>query len=154
MTKDEELQIFTALQAELAAYWHEIDTNWGRRAGAYYSEEAVFEAGKLKLEGRDAIQEWYGWREGRGARSAAHIVSNFQILSVSGNEVKTCSYMQIYAADGEGVLPTHPPVRICRMFDDFSYSEAEQKWLCTRRNFVTLFEGGALLSAAHPDEKK
>ena len=30
------------LQAILLEYWHDIDTNWGRNAGTYYTDNAEF----------------------------------------------------------------------------------------------------------------
>lgn len=135
------------IQADLADYWHDVDTAWGERAGSFYTENAVFEAGRLKLEGRAAIQRFYSWRQDRGARTAAHVVTNFHVCFDDDDADAATAhwYMLLYAADGEPVLPTHPPVRLCRMRDTFRFDRASGRWLCSYRLWETLFEGGALL---------
>lgn len=150
MDRQEKLMLSLELQTDLAEYWHDVDANWGNNAGSYYTDDAVFEAGKLKLEGREAIQNFYNWREGRGPRTALHVMTNFRLVSATTDKVTASWYMQIFAADGEGVLPTHPPVRICRMTDQFDYDEKAKRWLCTYRLFETLFEGGSLLDVPKP----
>lgn len=146
VTKHEQLLASTEMQTDLADYWHDVDTAWGTKAGSYYTDDAVFEAGRLKLEGREAIQRFYSWRQDRGERTAAHVVTNFRAsFDDEGGAVATW-YMLLYAADGAPILPTHPPVRLCRMRDTYRFDEETQRWLCSYRFWETLFEGGALLS--------
>lgn len=151
MTKSQQLLAALEIQADLADYWHDVDTNWGADASSYYTEDGVFEAGRLKLEGRAAIQKFYSWREDRGARVAAHAVTNFRAAFEADGTVTATWYMLLYAADGVPVLPTHSPVRISRMTDRYIRDADNDRWLCRHRLFETLFEGGALLSV--PDLK-
>ena len=58
-------------------YWHDVDTNWGRNAPDYYTEDGVFRV-RRRLTGREKIRAFYKWREDRGARTVVHSVHNFQ----------------------------------------------------------------------------
>jgi hypothetical protein len=129
------------LQALLADYWHDVDTNWGRNAGSYYTEDAEFIGEAATYAGRAKIQEFYAWRVSQGARLAVHAVNNFRVESAAAGLAKATWYLLLYAANGEPVLPTHPPITISLVTDDY-VSGPDGNWLCKRRLFRTLFQGG------------
>jgi len=145
---DRQQQLLAALelQADLADYWADVDTAWGTRAGEYYTADAVFESGRLKLEGREAIQRFYSWREDRGPRTAVHAVTNFRATFDDQGGAVAHWYMLLYAADGEPVLPTHSPVRVSRITDQYQKDPTSGRWLVRYRRLQTLFEGGSLLN--------
>ncbi|MHA6766262.1 nuclear transport factor 2 family protein [Sphingobium ummariense] len=146
-TTNRERAIATAeLEQGLADFWHDVDTNWGRNAGSYYAPDAVYSSGKLHLEGREAIQGFYSWREARGERVAVHAFSNFR-AEFDGDGGATASwYMLLWAADGAAPQESTAPARISRATETFRWDEDEQRWLCTRRELVNLFRGGAQLN--------
>lgn len=134
------------LELGLADFWHDVDTNWGRNAGDYYAPEGVYRSGRLNLEGREAIQNFYSWREDRGARVAVHAFSNFR-AEFDGTGGATASwYMLLWAADGEAPLESRAPTRLSRAAERFRWDEAEQRWLCTERVLTNLFRGGEQLN--------
>lgn len=134
------------LEMGLADFWHDVDTNWGRNAGSYYAPEGVYASGKLLLEGREAIQGFYGWREARGERVAVHAFSNFRAeFDDAGGAIATW-YMLLWGADGAPPLESEAPTRISRATETFRWAETEQRWLCTRRELVNLFKGGGQLN--------
>ena len=128
------------LEAQLADYWHDIDTNWGRNAGAYYTENADFIGEAATYSGRAKIEEFYAWRVKQGARLAVHAVSNFRVASIDGDRATATWYLLLYAANGEPILPTHPPITISLVTDN--YERGPSGWLCSRRHWKTLFQGG------------
>jgi hypothetical protein len=130
------------LQGLLADYWHDVDTNWGRNAGTYYTEDADFVGEAATYTGRAKIQEFYAWRVQQGPRLAVHAVNNFRVETVDGDHAKATWYLLLYAANGEAILPTHPPITISLVTDDYERG-ANGAWLCRRRRFKTLFQGGA-----------
>ncbi len=69
------------LQAILIEYWHDIDTNWGRNAGMYYTDDADFIGEAATYSGRAKIEEFYAWRIKQGPRLAVHAVSNFRVAN-------------------------------------------------------------------------
>jgi hypothetical protein len=134
------------LEMGLADFWHDVDTNWGRNAGDYYAQEAVYASGRLLLEGREAIQGFYSWREARGERVAVHAFSNFCAEFDGAGGATAHWYMLLWAADGAAPRDSEPPTRISRATETFRWDEGEQRWLCTRRELDNLFKGGAQLN--------
>ena len=130
------------LQALLADYWHDVDTNWGRNAGSYYTDDADFIGEAATYSGRAKIQEFYAWRVKQGARLAVHAVNNFRVEAATSDQARATWYLLLYAANGEPILPTHPPITISLVTDDY-VREPSGNWLCQRRQFKTLFRGGA-----------
>ena len=146
MSRRERALATAELEMGLADFWHDVDANWGRNAGAYYSEDAVYASGKLLLEGREAIQGFYSWREGRGERVAVHAFSNFRAEFDDAGGATANWYMLLWAADGGAPRDSDSPTRISRATETFRWEEAGQRWLCTRRELVNLFKGGAQLN--------
>ena len=133
------------LEQGLADFWHDVDTAWGRNASQFYSEDAVYESGKLRLEGREAIQRFYSWREDRGARTAVHAVANFRAEFDDEGGAIANWYMLLYAADGKPPQPSAAPSRISRATEHYRWDAAQQRWLCTHRKLENLFKGEAQL---------
>lgn len=137
----ERLALTQELHALLIDYWHDVDTNWGRKAPEYYTEDGAFVGPAASYEGREKIRAFYKWREDRGARTVVHSVHNFQAIP-DGPDKATCHwFLMLYAADGVPVLPTHPPIQIAYMTDRLIRDPAEG-WLVTYRKFDNWFEGG------------
>lgn len=134
------------LEMGLADFWHDVDTNWGRQAGDYYAPEGVYASGKLLLEGREAIQGFYSWREGRGARVAVHGFTNFRAEFDDAGGATATWYMLLWGADGEAPQESSVPTRISRATETFRWDEKAGRWLCTRRELENLFKGGQQLN--------
>ena len=146
MNRTERAIATAELEMGLADFWHDVDTNWGRKAGDYYAADAVYSSGKLHLEGREAIQSFYSWREARGARVAVHAFSNFRATFDGTDRATATWYMLLWAADGEAPRESTAPARISRATETFRWDETEERWLCTRRELVNLFRGDAQLN--------
>lgn len=129
------------LQTMLMEYWHDVDTNWGRNAGEYYTEDAVFEGPEASYRGRSRIEQFYRWRENRGKRVAVHAVNNFRAVFHDENNATCTWYLLLYAADGVPVLPTHPPISI-GLVTDTCVRGADGKWRYSYRKFENWFLGG------------
>ena len=146
MNRRERAAATAELEMGLADFWHDVDTNWGRNASDYYAPDAVYSSGKLNLEGREAIQNFYSWREDRGARVAVHAYSNFRADFDDAGGATATWYMLLWAADGEAPRESEAPTRISRATEIFRWDDQAQRWLCTRRDLVNLFRGGAQLN--------
>ncbi len=130
------------IEAQLHEYWHDVDRNWGRNAASYYTENAVFGGEAATYTGRGEIAAFYQYRIDRGvARVAVHSVTNFRVAFEGRDRAQSTWYLLSYAADGEPVLPTHPPIVIA-LVSDTHERQADGRWLCARRNFDVLFAGG------------
>lgn len=145
MVEAEQLLETQRLYARLCEYWHEVDTNWGRNAASFYTEDAAFVTRKASYVGRDEIAEFYRWRSQQGPRIAVHLVNNLRAQFHDDGSATTTWYLTLFAHDGEPVLPTSPPILIALMTDE-NVRDSQGVWLCSRRHFETLFEGGAAVT--------
>lgn len=152
MDKREQLLTYLELQKQLNDYWHDVDTNWGRGAGAYYTDDAVFEGPEASYKGVAKIQQFYKWREDRGARLAVHAVNNFRVDFESDTRATSTWYLLLYAGDGTRILPTHPPITISLVTDVCVRGE-DGKWRYARRRFETWFQGGPPPTNPNLDDK-
>jgi hypothetical protein len=135
------LELTRVLHGLLIDYWHDVDTNWGRNAPDYYTEDARFVGSAASYEGREKIRAFYQWRENRGARTVVHSVQNFKAFFDGSPDKATCHwFMMLYAADGKPVLPTHPPIQIAYMTDHLT--NTPDGWKVTFRKSDPWFEGG------------
>lgn len=141
MDRTERLLATQELTALLAEYWHDVDTNWGRTAPDYYTEDAQFIGPEASYIGREKIREFYQWREKRGARVAVHAATNYRVQFVGDDQAQCTWYLILYAADGLPVLPTHSPITISLVTDRMQRG-ADGRWLCSYRRFETWFQGG------------
>ncbi len=140
MQEIDELVETQKLQARLSEYWHDVDTNWGRNAGGYYTEDAVFETRRASYQGRKQIEEFYRWRVDQGPRVAVHAITNFRVAFHGDSHATSTWYLILFAMNGKPVLPTAPPIQIALMSD--TCVKVAGQWLYSRRKFDTLFEGG------------
>jgi ketosteroid isomerase-like protein len=130
------------IEAQLHDYWHDVDRNWGRNAASFYTENAVFGGEAATYTGRAEIAAFYQYRIDRGvARVAVHAVNNFRVEFEGRSRAHSTWYLLSYAADGEPVLPTHPPI-VIGLVSDTHERQDDGRWLCARRNFDMLFTGG------------
>ncbi len=130
------------IEAQLHDYWHDVDRNWGRNTASYYTENAVFGGEAATYTGRAEIAAFYQYRIDRGvARVAVHSVTNFRATFEGRDRALSTWYLLSFAADGQPVLPTHPPI-IIALVSDVHERQADGRWLCARRNFDVLFAGG------------
>jgi len=138
---EDRLKITQELQMRLHDFWHDVDTNWGRNAAQFFTEDGVFEASRQVYNGRERIEAFYRYRLGRGPRVAVHAVSNFRAVPTSPTTATSTWYLLLYAHDGEPVLPTAPPIQIA-LATDSSVLCADGVWRYKHRKFDVWFSGG------------
>jgi SnoaL-like domain len=141
MNLDERMKMTAELETLLADFWYDVDTNWGRQAANFYTEDGIFEASGRTYVGRDMIDRFYRYRQDRGARVAVHAFSNFRAEPMNATEALSTWYLFLYAADGEPVLPTKPPIQIALATDHCVKCE-DGRWRYRRRKFSVWFKGG------------
>ena len=146
------LQLNAELSLRLADYWHEIDFNGGRNASSYYVVDAEFHGQFASYLGVAKIQQFYDWRRERGARLSVHSFTNFRAWFTGPDAAEATNFLFLYAADGERVLPTHPPITISLATD--RYVLRDGRWLCTYRRFEHLFESDVPVTNPNLDEEK
>ena len=150
MDRLERLLIWAELDKLNVDYWHDVDTNWGRRAHEFYVEDGIFYAAKnTTFTGREEIRKFYSWREGRGARIARHCINNFRVSIQNERNATTNWIMNLYAADGEPVLPSMPPIQTADC-TDVCIRGGDGVWRYMSRRLDALFAGGAPVTIPPP----
>jgi hypothetical protein len=140
------------LETLLIDYWHDVDTNWGRNAHDYYTDDAVFESTNASYHGKAKIKAFYQYRVDRGPRVAVHSVSNFRVELESPTRATCNWYLTLYAQDGAPILPTNPPIQIAHITDK-CVKQPDGRWLYERRTFDAWFVGGVPTTNPNLDDK-
>jgi hypothetical protein len=122
-------------------YWYDVDFNWGRTAHTLYLADGVFVIDNARIEGRDAIAEFYGWREKRGERTARHVVTNFRLERLAGTSATLRCILLLYAADGRPVLPSKPAILVADVISESVLCPDGQFRFCSH-TLLSVFMGG------------
>ena len=134
------LQIARELELQLADFWHDVDTNWGRNAPDYYALDGIFIGPEASYKGREQVRAFYKWREDRGARTVVHSVANFQARLDAPGKATCHWFLFLYGADGVPPLPSKPPIQIAYMTDKLT-QDPNEGWLLDSRKFESWFLG-------------
>ncbi len=143
MTPEQRASATQVLYMNMIDYWYEVDLKGGAGVSQMYVEDGIFHAGPGKaLVGRAAIEQFYSWRQDRGARTSRHVITNFRAEFTDANHATTYCVMSLYAADGKPILPSAPPIMMTDLIDRCVLCD-DGVWRYIERNFVPLFMGGA-----------
>lgn len=143
MTPEQRALETMILQQNAVDYWHVVDMTGGAGVSEMFLEDGVFHAGPGKpLVGRAAIEEFYSWRQDRGARTSRHLITNFRADFEDDSHATTYCVMLLLAADGEPILKSEPPIFVGDQVDR-CVKGADGKWRYAERDFRALFMGGA-----------
>jgi hypothetical protein len=131
-----------ALRYELEAlaidYWHDVDLHGGAGAADHYTDDAVFQTSVREYRGRAEIEAFYRRRQSRGPRVSLHVVNNFRIEVESASRVRCGYVISLYAADGEPVLPSKPPI-LLGLAEEVVVKQADGRWRYASRRIRPLF---------------
>jgi len=134
----ERLQILREIEDLLIDYWWDVDTNWGKTAHEFYTENGRFSTSIKTRVGRAAIKEFYASREGRGERVARHVATNHRITIHDRNRASAVWILSLFAADGAPVLPSKPAIMIADVHDEI-VREADGRWRYASRTIEAQF---------------
>lgn len=132
------LSIRQELEALAVDYWNEVDANGGERAHEFYTPNAIFSTSMKMRQGQAQIQDFYRIRRQRGPRLSLHIVHNFRLEQVQDGQARCGYIMSLYAADGEPVLPSRPPIMIAAVKETL-LRQPDLSWRYSERILTALF---------------
>jgi hypothetical protein len=136
----DELRIAQELERLNIAFWHDVDSNWGRTAHEFFVEDGAYTTSQKSRRGREAIRTFYAERHDRGDRVARHLISNFHVTVHDANHATAEWTMCLYAADGVPPLLSEPPILIGAVRDECR-READGRWRYVSRTTRPLFKG-------------
>ena len=121
-------------------YWFNVDHHWGRNAQEFYVPDGLFAIGDSSMKGRKAVQEFYSWRESRGARVARHVVSNLRVRVHDSQSARLDCILHLYAADGAPILESRAAIMVADIESECVLADGQ--WLFARHLVKPLFVGG------------
>lgn len=136
----QDASIAAALTALETDYWYDVDHNWGRSAHELYAADGAFVIGDKRMSGRDEIRGFYSWREGRGDRTARHVISNLRVRCGDATRATLECIMSLYAADGAPVLESRPAIMIADIVSECVLEDGV--WRYSSHELRPLFMGG------------
>lgn len=139
-----------ALQHLAARYWALADLTEDVPLEELFAPDAVFDLGKLKLEGLPAIAAFFAEREAgmrASGRTTRHLASNFLALPQPDGSVRVRSTVLVYAGNGDHPLPATEPSGIAD-FHDTCRRQPDGRWLYHHRSAATVFVGPGAASFA------
>ncbi|MFC5499277.1 nuclear transport factor 2 family protein [Caenimonas terrae] len=138
-------QELLALRYELEAFtidfWHEVDIQGGGRAAACYLDDGVFATSVREYRGRAELDAFYARRRHWEPRVSIHVVSNFRIDAVDAGAARCGYILGLFAADGEPVLPSGPPVMLGTV-EEVLVRQQDGSWRYASRRVLPLFRDG------------
>lgn len=153
MTPAEWIHEIAVLRQNAIDYWYRVDHEGGAGVSHMFVEHGVFHAGPGDpLVGREAIEAFYAWRQGRGTRTSRHIITNFHAAFHGARAARTTCVMLLYGTDGTPPHKGTGAAMIADMVDDCVKGD-DGVWRYARRNFVPLYMSDAELTVA-PEKLK
>ena len=123
----------------LSAYWHDVDTKHGANAHLAFIEGGVFATSLREYSGREAIQEFYRARHGKGPRVSRHLVTNLRMEMIEPERRNWRWILILHAADGEAILPSEPAIMIADVEDE-AVRDSDGVWRLKSRRITPQFK--------------
>jgi hypothetical protein len=136
----DELRIRQELEVLNIAFWHDVDSDWGRHAHEFFTEDGVYTTSHKARRGQAAIRGFYADRESRGPRVARHLIHNFHVTVQDADHATAEWTMCLYADDGVAPLLSEPPILIGAVKDE-CVRGADGRWRYAARTTTPLFKG-------------
>lgn len=139
-----------ALGQLAARYWALADMTEEPSLSTLFLPDAVFDLGTMRLEGLDAIAEFFTRRAKamqESGRITRHLATNLLALSEGPDRIRLRSTVMVYAASGEVPLPAEAPSGIAD-FEDICLRQPDGAWLYRYRSARTVFVGPGAASFA------
>jgi len=141
MNISDQLRVRLEIEQLLVEYWHDVDHHWGRNAHEYFLEDGIFMNSAARgRQGREAIKDFYSGRQDRGPRIARHVFSNLRVIMNDATHVTSEWILQIFAADGEPMLPSEPAILVADVTDLVELCP-DGRWRYRSRTIKGLFKG-------------
>jgi hypothetical protein len=136
----DELRIRQELEVLNIAFWRDVDSNWGRNAHEYFTEDGAYTTSAKSRKGREAIRAFYSDRQARGERVARHLIHNFHVTVHDADHATAEWTMCLYAEDGTPPLTAEPPNLIGAVRAE-CVRGPDGRWRYASRTTTALFKG-------------
>ncbi|MES2170316.1 MAG: nuclear transport factor 2 family protein [Actinomycetota bacterium] len=121
----------------IVAIWYDIDYGDATNVKDFFTPDGVLSFDGREIHGRQAIHEGYLERA-KGNRLSRHVVSNVHIVRQDENSADVVNTLQLFAGNGEPILPNADTLAVTDTFDHF-VKDADGTWLIESRLLRNVF---------------
>lgn len=125
----------------LSEFSYRLDMSYGARLHELFTRDGSYTVDGATLTGQDALRDAFAKRAARGARTSRHLFSNIRFELIEPKRVRVTAAMVLYAADGNPVLLSEPPLMVADVVDVLHFTP--EGWRFASREFVSVFRGAA-----------
>jgi len=119
------------IQGLVARYNHAVDSGDGGPFADTFADSGVLDAGGLRVEGREALEEFAGGLPKR-FRSPRHITTNL-LITGDGDHAELKAYVQMFTLAGD---PARPELVTSGRYED-DLAKVDGRWVFVRRVFTS-----------------
>lgn len=102
-----------------------------------FTEDAIYDNGRVRLEGRVELEAWFRARANNESRSTRHMWSSLQVLRSSSVAVETISTWMVFAANEKAPVDTAVVGNVADFSDVLHLVDGE--WKIHRRTIRSVF---------------
>jgi ketosteroid isomerase-like protein len=128
----------------ITAYCHHVDHGEAVRVNELFTDDGVWTAPGIRLEGRDQLRDRFQHRQDQADRTSRHVCLNFLCEVLDADNASGVVYLVLYRHDGgleRGVAPAVAPTMVGEYRDRFE--RTGDGWRFAERTLVVSFAGSA-----------
>jgi len=89
-------------------YCHHVDHGEAAKIADLFSEDGVWAAPGVRMEGQEQLRKGFGSREANTARMSRHVCNNLLLEVIDDDHAEGTVYLTLYRHDGEKGRKTSP----------------------------------------------
>ena len=125
MNRMQALEIERACERLVVTYTHLVDFGEAEQVAELFAADALWQAGEIRFEGRDAVRAMFRGRQEMTQRRSRHVCTNGVVDVVDEDHATGLVYLQLYRPDFEpgartdSLAPDAHPVAVGEYHDQF-----------------------------------
>ena len=127
-------------------YTHFVDFGEAARIADLFTDDGVWEADGVRMDGRDAIRAGFGARQGVTRRTSRHVCTNLAVTLTGPDEATGLSYLVNYRHDSKtGTAELPAPVGHPKFVGEYHdrFVRTPDGWRIRRRSTTFMRKSGA-----------
>lgn len=136
----ERLLIERECERLVTTYCHYVDHGEASRIADLFTEDGVWTAPGVRMEGREQLLAGFGQREANKERMSRHVCQNFLCDVIDAEHAEAVVYLILYRHDGDPARKISP-IRSADMVGEYRdrFVRTEKGWRIAERNTIAVF---------------
>lgn len=127
MTEQQRIEIERACERLVTRYCHLVDHGEADRIAGLFTDDGVWTAPGVRMEGRGELEAGFGAREKNKARASRHVCNNLLVDVHNAESAEGTVYLTLYrhdGAEGQAISPLEGPAMVGEYRDQFVLTDA------------------------------